>query len=213
MQQFVQFQDRKEAGKLLASKLQKLHLDKNAIVLAIPRGGVVVANQASSQRSLTLDIVVIKKIGAPSNPELAIGAVGPKTVVFWDRDLIKQLGISKIIMNRELRIKKKEQEDKELILRGNKPFPILKGKTVILVDDGVATGATAMAACKFLRKEKAKRIILAIPVISKTTFETLKLRFDDIIALQIEEEFQSVGQFYKEFQQVTDKEVIEILKA
>lgn len=206
------FQNREEAGKLLTRKLEK-YKGKGALVLAIPRGGVVVGKVVVQKLNLPLDIIVVKKIGAPSNPELAIGAVGPGNVVYWDKDLIGRLGISKVQSSKLKVQSSKERREKEKILREGKDQVQVKGKTVVLVDDGVATGATAVAAQKALQKMGAKKVILAVPVISKETFSDIKRYFDKVIALSVEEEFYAVGQFYREFPQVTDQEVIKLLEA
>ncbi len=207
------FRNREEAGELLAQKLVSVIKNEDVIVLGIPRGGVVVAKEIAKRFDLPLDIVVVKKIGAPTNPELAIGAVGPKATVFWDEILCRHLTIS-VETKKTLQIEKdKERKAREKLLRGTKPMLQLKGKTVIVVDDGVATGATVMTAQRYLKKEKAKEIILAIPVVSSDTFIILKEYFDNIVVLRVEDYFSAVGQFYQEFPQVEDDEVIKILKS
>lgn len=211
------FENRQQAGELLAERLKRhkqsltAYKKKDTVVLAIPRGGVVVGKVIAQKLNLPLDIIVVKKIGAPSNPELAIGAVGPGNVVYWDNELCQRLGIEKKIQNSEFRIQNKERKSKERILRGNKEPLDIKNKTVILVDDGVATGATVIAAQKALQKMGAVKVILAVPVISKETFNNIKRYFDSAVVLSIEEEFYAVGQFYRDFPQVSDNEVIRIL--
>ncbi|MBI2622669.1 MAG: phosphoribosyltransferase, partial [Candidatus Levybacteria bacterium] len=162
---------------------------------------------------LPLDIIVVKKIGALNNPELAIGAVGPGNAVYWDKDLIERLGVSKVESSKFKVQSSKERKEREKALRKERGPINAKEKAVILVDDGVATGATVMAAQKALEKMGAARVILAIPVISKETLNDIKRYFDKVIALSVEEEFYAVGQFYKEFPQVTDQEVIKLLEA
>lgn len=207
------FEDREEAGVLLYEKLSFFLKEKNTLILAIPRGGVVLGKIVSDRSKVSLDILVVKKIGAPNNQELAIGAVTSAGTVYWDRELIRELGIT----NREKELlresKIEELKEREKTLRGNKAQTQIKGKTVILVDDGVATGSTVIAAAKYLRKKQAKKIILAVPVISKETLKTIVDYFDDIIVLSIEKNFQAVGQFYQYFPQVTDEEVIKILNS
>ena len=205
------FKDRRQAGKLLARKLKKFKNRKDVVVIGIARGGAVVAREISSFLKLPLDIIVIKKIGAPQNPELAIGAIGPSKVVFWDEGLIKRLNINEEYKNLSKEIKNFERAELENFLRkGKKPLDV-KNKKVILVDDGVATGATVLCAAKFFRKEKSKGVILAIPVIAKDTFLSIKKYFDAIVALQIEGQFYAIGQFYKEFHQVDNKDVIDLI--
>ncbi len=212
------FKDRRQAGKLLARKLKKFNPDligvknkKDVVVIGITRGGVVVAKEISSFLNLSLDIIVIKKIGAAQNPELAIGAIGPNSVVFWDEGLIKRLNIGEEYKNLSQKIKNFERTELENFLRKGKKSLVVKNKKVILVDDGVATGATVLCAVKFFRKEKSKEVILAVPVIAKDTFLSIKKYFDTVVALQIERELYAIGQFYKEFHQVDDKEVRSLL--
>ncbi len=210
--------DRRQAGKLLAKKLTSFKNKSDAIVLGITRGGIVVAKEISVRLNLPLDIIVIKKIGAPQNPELAIGAIGPSKVVFWDENLIRRLNIDKKYKNRLKKIKNSELTELENFLRkgrfgrltASKPLGV-KNKKIILVDDGVATGATVLCAIKFFRKEKSKEVILAVPVIAKDTFLGIKKYFDTVVALQVEEELYAIGQFYREFNQVDNDEVADLL--
>lgn len=205
------FKDRRQAGKLLARKLKKFKNKKDAVIIGITRGGVLVAQEISKALKLHLDILVIKKIGAPQNPELAIGAVGSSKAVFWDENLIRRLNISEEYKNHLKEIKNFERTQLENFLRkGAKPINV-KNKRVILVDDGVATGATVNAAVKFFRKKKSKEVILAVPVIAKDTFLRIKKYFDAIVALQIEGKLYAIGQFYKQFPQVDNDEVKEII--
>lgn len=205
------FDSREQAGEFLAEKLKRYKKKDNVLVLAIPRGGVAVGKVIAQKLNLPLDIIVVKKIGAPENPELAIGALGPGNVVYWDKELCQRLGISRVERSKLKVESSKERKEKEKVLRGNKEPLDTKGKAVILVDDGVATGATIIAAQKALQKMGVARAILAVPVISKETFSDIKRYFDKVIALSIEEEFYAVGQFYKEFPQVTDQEVVSLL--
>lgn len=205
------FKDREEAGNLLSSRLHEFKKENN-LVIGITRGGVITAKAVAKNLKLVLDIIVVKKIGAPLNPELAIGAVGPEKTIFWDEDLCKELGIPESQKTNLKEQKLLEQKDREQILRGDKPYEV-KDKIVILVDDGVATGTTAVAAAKFLRKKGAKEIILAIPVIAKDTLFRLKRYFDEVIYLDSVQDFYAVSQFYQEFPQVSDDEVIDILNS
>ncbi len=204
------FQNRQQAGELLAAKL-KDYQRKEVVVLGIPRGGVVVASAVAEFLQLPLDIIVIKKIGAPNNPELAVGAVAGAKIIYWDNRLCRQLSITKS-EKLEVRSKKLEElREREKLLRGEKKYNNFENKTVILVDDGVATGATAIAAGKFVKKMKAKKIILATTVIAKDTLLHIKRYFDEVIFLESPEEFHAVGQFYQDFPQVGDEEVKAIL--
>ncbi|MEK7502129.1 MAG: phosphoribosyltransferase family protein [Patescibacteria group bacterium] len=205
------FKDRRQAGKLLARKLKKFKNKKDVVVIGITRGGAVVAKEISGFLNLSLDIIVIKKIGAPQNPELAIGTIGPNSVIFWDENLIRRLHVSKEYKNRLEEIKNFERTELENYLRKGKKSINVKNKKIILVDDGVATGATVLCAVKFFRKEKSKEVVLAVPVIAKDTFLNIKKYFDTVIALQIEVDLHAVGQFYKEFHQVDNREVINLI--
>ncbi|OGH17678.1 MAG: hypothetical protein A3C22_02240 [Candidatus Levybacteria bacterium RIFCSPHIGHO2_02_FULL_37_10] len=212
------FENRTDAAELLSSKLNNFKKIKNLLIIAIPRGGVVLGKIISNRLKAPLDIIVVKKISAPSNPELAIGAVGPENVTYWDKNLLKEIGASKNKSFDRLRTKIKYQKEKERsslenTLRGERPSYDIKEKTVILVDDGVATGATVRVALNYLKKKNAKKIILAVPVISEATFNEIKSYFDKIVVLDVEKKFYAVGQFYKEFYQVENEEVINILKS
>ncbi len=205
------FENRKAAGKLLAHKLSSFKNKKDTVVVGITRGGVVLAKEISQGLDIPMDIIVIKKIGVPHNPELAIGAVGPRETIYWDEALRKRLGNLSLEKRNLLRAKNKERRELENLLRAKKDGLSLKGKTVILVDDGVATGATVLCARKFLEEEKAKAVVLATPVIEKDTFNSLKQYFNRVILLEIPEEFYAIGQFYEEFGQISNEEVRRLL--
>ncbi|OGG14843.1 hypothetical protein A2773_07080 [Candidatus Gottesmanbacteria bacterium RIFCSPHIGHO2_01_FULL_39_10] len=205
------FENRKEAGQLLAQKLKAVAKKlKFSYVFAIPRGGVVVGDEIAQVFHIPLRVLIVKKIGAPYNSEMAIGAIASNNFIYKDNHLIERLGIG----SRELKILVEEKE-KEIIERQNKyqvSYPkSLKGKKVILTDDGIATGATTKAAIAFLKSLKAKKILLAVPVISEESYRELIIQVESIIALMVVDNFGSVGQFYREFEQVSDNEVIKLL--
>lgn len=212
----MKFMDRLEAGEKLAEKLP----GKFDLVLAIPRGGVVVGQVVADRLGLPLRIVVTKKVGAPGQEELAVGAMGPDGRVVWDEELIARLGINKAdlatqIKNAKLKIKnylKKFEKVRPCSIAGSD----LNGKTVILVDDGVATGSTMEAAIEWLRHKcqmlNAKcQIIVAVPVCAREAYEKLQGLADEVVCLSVPEDFGAVGQFYEHFPQVTDEEVVSIL--
>lgn len=205
------FEDRSAAGFLLAKRLDEFSKVKNVLVLGLARGGVAVAKVISTYLNAKLDALVVKKIGAPDNEELAVGGIAPKNTVYWNKKLVQDLGIKPAQAFELRRGKQKERIQQEKQLRGERPLEI-SGKTVILIDDGVATGASVIAASLYLKKEKAKTIILAVPVIAKDTLGDINRYFDMIVVLKIESDFQSVGQFYRNFPQVENEEVIEILE-
>ncbi len=201
------FKDRKEAGQKLTDKLKKYQNQKDTLVLAIPRGGVVVALEIAKGLNLPLDIVVVRKIGAPQDPEFAIGAVDE------EGNIVKNLEVevSKEYLAKEAQKEKEEIKRRLKEYRGNKKEPDLEGKTIILVDDGIATGLTTIAAINFLKLKKTKEIILATPVIAKDALEKIKGKALKVYYLAAPELFFAVGQFYDFFPQTEDLEVKNIL--
>ncbi len=211
------FENREEAGRQLALEIEKsikereAELPRDLVVAAILRGGIVLGKVIADYFKLPLEPLVIKKIGAPNEKELAIGALGPKGTIYWDKDLLDRLKIDKVYKTAVVKEKSYELKKIEDILNGQRKTLDFTNKKVIVVDDGVATGATAICAQIFLQHEKAKSIILATPVIAKDTFSTVNKYFDKVIALEIAPNFYAVGQFYKDFPQVEDEEVVDIL--
>lgn len=205
------FVNRKEAGKRLAKEIlnQARYVDK-AIIIGITRGGVVVAREAADFLHVPLRVIVIKKIGAPYNSELAIGAIGPEDTLLLDKELVYKLNISKEEMTELSRRAKKEQKMREQAL-GLDSFESLEGKSAILVDDGVATGITVMTALDFLKRKGCKNVILATPVIGNDVLDLLKNKFDKIVSVTTSSNFHAVGQFYREFEQVSDEEVLNLI--
>ncbi len=203
------FKDRQSAGKILAKHL-KGDLGDKGIVLGIPRGGVVVAAEVAKELKLPLDIIVTRKIGAPMQPELALGAVDGDGKVVGE---FGEVGEIREIIDREIgEIKRREK----LYRGGRNPLEV-SDKVVILVDDGIATGATILAAIRFLKRHQAKKIVLAVPVASKESVERVRgeigeiREIGEVIVLETPEDFQAVGQFYHEFLPVSDEEVIQLL--
>ncbi|MEK7534722.1 MAG: phosphoribosyltransferase family protein [Patescibacteria group bacterium] len=206
------FENRKDAGRKLALKIKKTIGNNGYSVIGIARGGVVLGKIIADCLNVSLHILVIRKIGVPSNKELAIGAVGSKKIVYWDEDLIKRLKVSDTYRLSALKEKAREVENLEKIFSINKKGLDFRDKRVILVDDGVATGTTVLCAHKILKMQRSKQIILATPVISKESFKNIRKYFDKIIVLEKPLRFWAVGQFYREFPQVEDEEVIKILR-
>jgi len=221
----MSFQDRKDAAEQLAKKLEQW-LEKNrtseeqqnydsAIILAIPRGGVVIGDILSSILDIKLDIVVSRKIRAPDNPELAIGAVMPDGRYFLNHDIVNMLKVTQRYIEAEVNAQTREIENRLLFLRGNKDYDNeLNDKIVILVDDGIATGSTIFAAAKWINNnQKCRELVVAVPVAPPDTINKLKKEVSDkVIVLYSPELFSAVGQFYKNFEQVTDDKVREIMK-
>lgn len=206
------FQNRTEAGKKLAEVLKKHKNSKNTIILALPRGGIIVADQVATFLNLPLDLVVPRKIGAPGNPEYAIGAIAEEGEGIFNEKEIKNLGITKEYLNKEILREKKEANRRIETYRGQKTPLNLKNKKAIIVDDGIATGLTMRAAIKSVKRKGAKEIIVAVPVAAKDSLEKIKLEVDKIICLDTSIFFGAVGAFYEEFAQTTDSEVIKIMK-
>lgn len=184
----------------------------NAIVLAVPRGGVVVGFEVAKSLGLDLDIIVTKKIGAPHNPELAIGAVAEDGTFFVDDELVKRLYVSEEYIQEEVEKQKQEIQRRLVRYRGNEPYPSLTGREVIVIDDGVATGSTLKAALRLVRGKGAKTITVAIPVGPPDTIRELKEFADRVVCLLTPEPFYAIGQFYEDFSQASDDEVIELLR-
>jgi putative phosphoribosyl transferase len=207
------FHDRHEAGKLLAKQLAHLRGQPGLLVLGIPRGGVVVAYEIASELQVPLDVYITRKIGAPNNPELAIGAVASDGTVVLDRKLMQQLGVSDSYVEEEKERQTKEIGRRIAAYRGARPAQDLHGRTVILVDDGVATGATVSASLRALRQQAPQRLILAVPVGPADSIRALAREADQVVCLHEPDIFWAVGAFYESFDQTSDAEVVQLLQA
>lgn len=201
------FRDREDAGRQLAAQLGEYRDDRDAIVLGIPRGGVVVAAQVARELALPLDIAVAAKVGAPGNPEYAIGAVAPDGEVtanpasgFSADEVKKQAGAAHEKVRRYLSA-----------LREGRPPLDVAGRTVLLVDDGLATGLTARAAVAWLKRQDAEKVVVAVPVAAPSSLDTMIGLADKVVAVEVPYGFSAVGQFYQRFGQTTDDEVKAIL--
>jgi putative phosphoribosyl transferase len=204
----MHFRDRHEAGQLLAKELAVLHGRKDVIVLGVPRGGVVVAYEVAKALGAPLDVYITRKIGAPYNPELAIGAVASDGTLVLDHDLIERIGVPDGYVQQETARQRQEIKRRLAAYRGSRPEADLNGKTVVLVDDGVATGATTLAS---LRAIKAQ-LILAVPVGPEDTIQVLAGEADQVVCLYTPDLFWAVGAFYSVFDQTSDAEVIQLLQ-
>lgn len=205
------FSDRVDAGKRLASALKNF-AGKKGIVLAIPRGGVVVGFEIARALRLPLDVIIPHKLGAPGNPELAIGAVAEDGTMILDDNLIAYIGVSGDYIRAEAEQQKGEIQRRLKLYRQDAPYPNLKGLDVIVVDDGIATGSTMKAALASVRNRGAATVIVAVPVGPPSTITELKKQADRVVCLHTPEYFQAIGQFYTDFSQTTDEEVIQLLK-
>lgn len=205
------FTDRRDAGRRLAEALEK-YKGSDGVILGIPRGGVVVADEVASFINFPLSLIIPRKIGAPGNPELAIGATAGGDRIVLNREVIRALNVSddyiKEAATREnVEIKRREQEYLQ-----NKARPEIKDKVVIIVDDGIATGSTAEAAVLAVKSKSPEKIVLAVPVAPPETARRFQEITDEVVVLLSPSSFYAVGQFYDLFKQTTDREVIEILK-
>jgi predicted phosphoribosyltransferase len=206
---YIVFKDRADAAKRLAKKLEWLKKE-NPVILAIPRGGVVTGDVIASELGVNLDIVVSRKIGAPHNPELAIGAVTHDGSYFPNVDITTMLNVPQKYINSEISAQIKEIERRLMKFRGTNEYH-LEGRTVVLVDDGIATGATMFVAIQWVKKQNPKQLIVAIPVGPKDTIDRLNETVDKVVILQAPVYFNAVGEFYREFDQVEDYQVQEIM--
>lgn len=205
------FADRIEAGRQLASALADFARE-DAIVLAIPRGGVVTGYAVSHTLGIPLDVIIPRKIGAPGNPELAIGAVTEDGTIILDNKLVEYLKVSQSHINEESERQRLEIERRLKVYRGETLYPNLKNRAVIIVDDGIATGSTMRAALASVKKRGARLSVVAVPVGPSSTLRVLEKEADRIVCLHAPEPFYAIGQFYKDFPQVSDEEVIRLLK-
>jgi putative phosphoribosyl transferase len=205
------FYDRTDAGRRLA-KLLKRRIQGPCIVLAIPRGGVVVGYEVAKELGCPLDVVISRKVGAPAQPELAVGAVAEDGVVFVDEEIAGLVGVSRDYVERRAREELLEVRRRAEEYRGGREMPDLSGKTVILVDDGLATGLTMMAAVHMARNKGAEKVVVAVPVSPPETVAKLRRHADEVICLETPTNFYAIGQFYERFDQLTDEETNSILR-
>jgi putative phosphoribosyl transferase len=196
------FRDRIEAGLLLAAKLKKYKKD-DGIVLAVPRGGVPVAYAVARELGFPIEIILTKKIGHPMNKEYAIGAAS-----LTDYFIVPENDVSQEYIEQELKRVRKRLKEMYIRFMGDKEPESLKGKIVIVIDDGIATGNTLMGTINVLRKSSPGKIVIGVPVASKSAVEKLSKEVDEVVAVMIPEEFYGVGAFYEDFEQVTDEEVM-----
>ncbi len=206
------FHDRREAGQRLAAHLLEEGITGD-IVLAVPRGGLPVAREVATALAIPLDVVVARKIGAPGNPELALGAVASDGSAWLNAPLIDRLGVETQYLEQHRRAEAENAHQKYEYYRGQRPLPQLTGKIVLLVDDGVATGATTVACVRFAYQQGAAQVVVAVPVAPSDTVEFLDQEADKIVAVETPSRFMAVGQFYQIFGQVDDEEALACLES
>ncbi len=207
------FQDRTDAGRQLAEELLSYAGRDDVIVLALPRGGVPVAFEVAQRLGVPLDVFVVRKLGVPGHEELAMGAIASGGVRVLNEDVLYVLPDAQSIVEMVTAIEREELKRRERDYRGDRPAPEVRGRTVILVDDGLATGATMRAAAAALRQQGAAKIIVAVPVGAPGTCHEIRSVADEVVCLQTPGSFMGVGQYYEDFSQTTDEEVRELLAA
>ena len=206
------FRNRSDAGIRLAGRLHQYRGRGDAVVLALPRGGVVTGYEIARALNLRLDVLIVRKIGYPGQPELALGAISETGSVVLNRSIVSSGGLSKEFIPTEIERQKKEIALRISLYRSGKGLSNLEGRTVILVDDGVATGATIKAAIRTLKQEKLAKLVVALPVGPPETMNTLRQMADEVVCLDTPLPFIAVGNHYQDFTQVSDQEVVDLLK-
>ena len=204
------FRHRDEAGRALAERLAALAASwdrTNAVVLALPRGGVPVARPIAQALGLPLDVLIVRKLGVPGQPEFAMGAIASGGLRVLNEDVVRELDISTTTVDTVARAEGLELARREQLYRGQRPPPAIGGRTVIVVDDGLATGATMRAAVQALRSQAPARIVVAVPVAAPDTAALLRSEADDVVTVATPEPFVAVGRWYRDFDQVDDAEV------
>jgi putative phosphoribosyl transferase len=207
----MRFENRKEAGKMLAQALAE-YRGTRAIVVALPRGGVVVGYEVARQLQLPLDVLVTRKIGAPDNPEYAIGAIAEVGEVQLNQEEIVLYRIPRDYLEREIQRQKLEIQRRVQLYRGGRPLPSLADKIVIVVDDGIATGYTMRASIRALKTARPAKIVLAVPVAPADVLDEMGQEVDDVVCLSTPEPFFAVGIWYRNFEQTSDEEVRDYLE-
>ncbi len=205
------FKDRAEAGQRLAKELER-YRGQDAVVLALPRGGVVIGYEVARALDLPLDVLIVRKIGAPGNPEWGIGAIAENGNVQLDERIIQALGIPRYYLDEEIRRQREEIERRRRLYRDGGHLPDLENKIAIIVDDGVATGYTMFAALRAVRADRPNKIVVAVPVATVEAARDLRKEVDELVVLATPEPFLAVSRFYWDFEQVSDQEVKEYLE-
>ena len=205
------FRNREEAGRILADKLSQYRNDPTALILALPRGGVAVGYQLSLALHAPLDVFMTRKIGAPGNPEYAIGAMAETGSFYLNQEAISSLGVSRYELDRLIHVQEKEIARRKDLYRQGRPLPQLRGRTVLLVDDGIATGSTFIASALAIRNLQPRRLVGAIPVGPLSTIREVRPHVDELVVLMTPDLFYAVGNFFTDFTQVEDRDVIQYL--
>lgn len=205
------FKDRQDAGKKLAEKLKAYKGQQDIIVLALPRGGIPVGFEIAKSLEVPLDIFIVRKLGVPGHEELAMGAIADGGIIVLNEEIIQQLGITQVLIDRITQDESKEVARRESLYRRGRPAYKLGGKTIIVVDDGLATGASMRAALIAVKEKKPRKIIAAVPVGAAETCKSLRTYVDELVCLLVPPSFGAVGSWYEDFSQTTDAEVESLL--
>jgi putative phosphoribosyl transferase len=209
----MRFHDRRDAGRHLAQAVTSAGLDgADAVVLGLPRGGVPVAWEVARALGAPLDVIVVRKLRAPFQPELAMGAIGEGGARVENEDVVGSAGLAAADIDALERYERVELERRALRYRGDRPRIDLGGRCAVVVDDGIATGSTARAACQVARTQGAARVVLAVPVAPRATVAALRAVCDGIVSVQVPDRFYAVGEWYLDFTQTTDEEVRGLLR-
>lgn len=208
----MQFVDRVDAGKKLAAQLLRAYKgQRDTLVLGLARGGVVVAHEVAALLGLPLHVIVVRKIGAPGNEELALGAISTSGEGIFNERLIGLLGATQEYLKATVEREKGIAQKRLALYQGSAPPPQIKDKTVLLVDDGIATGASMKVAIQAVRSQGAKKIVLAVPVAASDSLRQIEPKVDEVVCLSVPPFFEAVGAFYRVFDQTTDEEIIDLL--
>lgn len=205
------FRDRRHAGEALAAELSHLSGDPNVLVLGLPRGGVPIAYEVARALDAPMDVFLVRKLGVPGHPELAMGAIGSGGVRVLNDEVLEMLRIDPEVVDQVARREEVELDRRERLYRGDRAEPDIRGRTVVLVDDGLATGSTMRAAAEAVRAAGPARLIIAVPVGARETCDSLRAEADEVVCALTPEPFQAVGLWYQDFSQTTDAEVSELL--
>jgi putative phosphoribosyl transferase len=201
------FRDRRDAGRKLAQKLSAYAGRPQALILALPRGGVPVAYEVARALTIPLDIFIVRKLGLPGREELAIGAIASGGIRVLNNDIIRMLSIPEEVINFVVKRELEELQRREKLYRGERPLPEIRDRTVILIDDGLATGASMRAAVAGLRAQHPARIVVAVPAAAPETCDAFQTEVDEVVCAITPEPFYGVGRWYEDFSQVNDEEV------
>ncbi len=211
MQGSVSFPDRHVAGQVLAEMLRDRYADRDCIVLALPRGGVPVAAEVARVLGTPLDVILVRKLGLPGHAELAMGALASGGVRVMNDDVVRRFGVDAVAIEAVAEAEARELARRERVYRGARPWPKLEGRCVILVDDGLATGATMQAAVDAVRAQRPAHIVIAVPVAPPETVREFAAQVDEVICPLQPASFMAIGQWYRDFSQVSDEEVLALL--